>query len=402
MARLIHQWSHLPEELLSIITKLAGNREEDTLRIRSVCSSWRSFIAPPPMCKKLLFPLMLPLLNPRHAPDVYGYLKLTSMTIYRLDLPSCKESQHRRNWCLIRLQQTDSGNFQVFNPFGGRVELSPSFPQLNSNVINSLAFYKSQITNSYHLSMERGPLGNAILDSADNNAYKFIKVIVSSKPVTFAGQDYLVIALTSKGVLYHMKLGDDRWSTLDHYYELLNFVACDILEYNGHFFLACKERITVIMNYSLQVLQVIPFLNRGHGESSCYLNLVESKGALFLVQKHWYKYMETIDKSLEIEVYIFMHGLNEWKASKHLGDNVLFLCHDCCFSISAEDFPALKGNCVYFMHDSSWEFANDAICKGLKDFTIYVYDLEDGSIGPLLSHPGNSSILWSIPSSDAN
>ncbi|KAM7250737.1 hypothetical protein ACFE04_022620 [Oxalis oulophora] len=79
-----------------------------------------------------------------------------------------------------------------------------------------------------------------------------------------------------------------------------------------------------------------------------------------------------------------------------LGDIVLFLYHACCFSDSVHAFPRLKGNRTYFMNSPLGESANDAICRGMGRSEIYVYNLEDGSTKPILSHPDSSRVLCSI------
>ncbi|KAL8160512.1 hypothetical protein V2J09_002049 [Rumex salicifolius] len=82
MAMATSRWSTLPTDILSIISKIL-NTNVDILRLRSVCSSWRSSVRP--RLRPSSFPLKVPRASPAHSTGGHYYLNYT--TIYRLSPP---------------------------------------------------------------------------------------------------------------------------------------------------------------------------------------------------------------------------------------------------------------------------------------------------------------------------
>lgn len=79
---------------------------------------------------------------------------------------------------------------------------------------------------------------------------------------------------------------------------------------------------------------------------------------------------------------------------KDVGDNILFVGLNSCFSISARDFRFLgyKGNCIYFTDDS------EEVCSGKRDnqqdSDIGVFDLANGRIESLPGFKCHPRFFW--------
>ncbi|KAM7264818.1 hypothetical protein ACFE04_002501 [Oxalis oulophora] len=388
-------WSDLPKELLVSITNLLHD-DDDIIRMRAVCSPWRLSIVPPRKISP--YPLTLPVYNVCTAASArrnFASFKLSTATICHLKLPGAPPlySMNRKEW-LVRVVERENGESIVLNPFGGRIDLFS--PQANTKVLNSLEFHISEMAKGFSLQLVnmKNDVHYSIVEEL-TNICQHGKVCVSSKPISAAGNDYAVMLVNKDKCLHHIKSGDKKWTASMRRINILNDLikGSDVMEYQGYFYVVNNFPIVLKLDYSFHVVenQMAPVCEH----CPCTLRLVECRGNLLLV----HKCLDMTDsKPFKIKVFKINGSYPvEWQEMKDLGDDVLFICHDCCFSVSAKDFKGLKGNCIYFMDSFQWEFGNDAICKGLNDSPIYVFYLEDGSVGPLLSHPDNPSILWSVP-----
>ncbi|XP_071724861.1 putative F-box protein At5g60060, partial [Rutidosis leptorrhynchoides] len=205
-------WSELPGEIVFSIAKLLDT-DEDSIRIRAVCSSWRTSIPPPE--RRFPLQLTLPVKNFYCVIENQnqGYFKLCTSFFYHLKLPSSVNkhgsspyngigpSSCQRGW-LVRVEATGTGSFRVLNPFGGKIGIFPPQAFPDSKQLNTLDFRISEVTRSYNLKL----VNNTIPRCREP-----VKVILSSRPAS-TENDYIIQSLTSNSDWNYIKLGEDEWS----------------------------------------------------------------------------------------------------------------------------------------------------------------------------------------------
>ncbi|XWS55136.1 hypothetical protein CRYUN_Cryun10bG0149000 [Craigia yunnanensis] len=143
--------------------------------------------------------------------------------------------------------------------------------------------------------------------------------------------------------------------------------------------------------------------------------LVESKGELLLVDMYlsieadegsWVglgfveEYFENLafymnERTVRFKVFKLDEVGKEWVEVKHLDDRVLFLGDDCTFAASVEDLSVCRGNCIIFADNFFYSLgAQDGPSEHCD---VGVFDLENGSIGPLQKFPQFSKLFWPPP-----
>ncbi|XP_049370743.1 F-box protein SKIP23-like [Solanum verrucosum] len=109
-------WSDLPIELVERISKFV-NSHIDILRIRAVCSSWRSAFSPNFKIPKSQFPIKLPFPNDLFWPyNDISHCNLIESTVYLLQLPHPPHT----GW-LVKILKTSHGELKILNPLTNRV-----------------------------------------------------------------------------------------------------------------------------------------------------------------------------------------------------------------------------------------------------------------------------------------
>ncbi|KAH0777736.1 hypothetical protein KY290_009147 [Solanum tuberosum] len=114
-------WSDLPRELVERISKFV-NSHIDILRIRAVCSSWRSAFSPNFKIPKPQFPIKLPYKLPfPHQPmfwttDLKSHCCLIESTVYLFQLPHPPHT----GW-LVKILKTAYEGVKILNPLTNRV-----------------------------------------------------------------------------------------------------------------------------------------------------------------------------------------------------------------------------------------------------------------------------------------
>ncbi|KAH0775999.1 hypothetical protein KY290_007410 [Solanum tuberosum] len=98
-------WCDLPIELVERISKFV-NSHIDILRIRAVCSSWRSAFSPNFKTPKSQFPIKLP---------ITSHCYLIECTVYVFQLPHPPHT----GW-LVKILKTLDGPFMILNPLTNR------------------------------------------------------------------------------------------------------------------------------------------------------------------------------------------------------------------------------------------------------------------------------------------
>ena len=170
--------------------------------------------------------------------------------------------------------------------------------------------------------------------------------------------------IVTSGLLWHLQLSghDNRWVLIDDMISSLSYD--DVVLYRGKFFAVDDYgRAVVIDPSSLGLTEIVPRMIAGENQKK---RLVKSKGELLLVDRCAFRVFK-----LEIEQ-------KRWVEVKSLDDRILFLGHDCSFTLPARCFGGgCKGNCIVF-----------------ADPVFMVFSLNDGELSPMDQHPEYSSIFY--------
>ncbi|XP_058185175.1 F-box protein SKIP23-like isoform X2 [Rhododendron vialii] len=390
-------WSELPRDLLKSIGTRLDNRT-DVLRFRSVCSSWRNSI--PPFRKWPLQRFTLP--------NGHGSLCLTATTVYRLrPIDTPPDSPPPKPW-LVRV--SDSRETQLLNPLSD-VQIKPPCRPL---LVNLSQFRISEIGRSYRVNYvdlaDFGILANVEQDWAIH----FDKVVFLSDT---DGDDAVVVALQSHhhiigGYLAAIRLREDEFMPIA--YSRGNEFH-DIIHFNGRIFAVDVYGNCYTVDALLNISLIAPQLN---GQVAGKKNLVESSGELIMVErffnKTWYDEengvsITEVSGGNEMQSWFRVYKLDEeehtWVELTNLGDRMLFVGKDCCFSVSGTDFDGFdcRGNCIFFvdeycmLFDENYHDQYDEL-RVLGEMEIGVFNLEDSSVGPLVCFPGYADLFWPPPS----
>lgn len=158
------EWSQLPKDLLDLIAKHL-NTSTDLLRFRSVCSTWRSSVAPNPHSPPSRFPI-LP--NDGISDTSWGFY-LSKRTIFRLGLPQpsihapLEPSSSSDGW-LIKIEPDHVT--RLLNPLSrSHIKTLPeSFPKR----IDLLKYRVSELGHEYILQyINYRPFANSISDAGN-------------------------------------------------------------------------------------------------------------------------------------------------------------------------------------------------------------------------------------------
>uniref|UniRef100_M1A657 F-box family protein n=2 Tax=Solanum tuberosum TaxID=4113 RepID=M1A657_SOLTU len=379
-------WSDLPKELVERISKFV-NSNIDVLRIRAVCSSWRSAFSPNFKIPKSQFPIKLPI-NP--------HCYLIECTVYLFQLPHPPHT----GW-LVKILKTSNGKLKIFNPLTNRV-----IDDLPDKKLNLLDIRVSQVCKFYHV--------HCVLNChpyAGWGIFKKILPICNDQTTHFS-----VMAINVLDHLLCFKSGDEKWTTLK---DLTLSKIVDISVYKGNFYVVDTFGETIMYDpfsfNETNVSSTVKILSSSlFNEWGSKKRLVESDGKLFLVDM----FLDTDVKTelqgsgpsrnnpMEIKIYWLDEEQHEWIAVHTLGDRIFFAGDDCCFSVSSSDFgDQCRGNCIYYKNgdiivDISGNDLSEEVklrYKGLHDQLTGIITLQDGKLGSLSSFREYADIFWPTP-----
>ncbi|XP_059292976.1 putative F-box protein At5g60060 [Lycium ferocissimum] len=442
-------WSDLPKELVKRISK-GLDTYIDVLRLRAVCTTWRSSIPPfknsPSLPLKLQVPILPEYTSPYgRNPDFY----LIESTVYLfqpLDDGGTSVNNNpssSRGW-LVKIMQTVDGKLRLVNPLNHKtIQVLPE--DVPNKVLNLLDFRVFQVCKSYHVQyVDRS---RPCFDEDHDVGHLVSKILLMSTNYacssTRANHYFSLMAIHSWGQLCYFKSGDEKWTKLkDRSCEI-----DDIIVYKGDFCAVNRYGETTKFDSLLNETKVASRLHNTGGKK---YRLVESSGQLFLVDMS--SWLDTIN---EIKLYRLDEQQHEWTIVHTLGDRIFFAGDDCCFSVSAKDFGDCRGNCIYYTaggihmdilkedgdcdrrggwysafsrgHGPSFvpsgiTFGHPVISsnaddkneggsksgglseelvhkyKGLHGHSAGVFNIEDGKLGSLLSFLEYADIFWPPPS----
>ncbi|KAK3412773.1 hypothetical protein EUGRSUZ_I01470 [Eucalyptus grandis] len=348
-------WSQMPEELLRLISRRLGT-QFDVLRFRSVCSSWRSSVAPS----------LKPFPNgrfPMIPDDSTGVDFLCKRTIYLLGAPRSGDRTVPSGW-LLKVAEDVPWGMNTLNPLS--ICESAPLPEDFPRVLDLMNLRVVELGHEYVL---RGTHYHGYGDNYD---------IIDTIKVAFLcldNENYFVLFRdVFHGKLAMFKSREKRWSIVQD----MPSPYDDMISFKGEFYTVDNAGRTVVVGLDLSVT-LIAQPNFDGLQTKC---LVESVGELLLVYMHW-------DETPRFKVYKLDREEKVWNEVKDLGDRVLFLGDECTFSASAADLGACKGNCIFFIDQDG-----DIAASSLK---IVVYDMESGIFGPIEDYAGYSELFWPPP-----
>ncbi|PWA78450.1 F-box domain, cyclin-like protein [Artemisia annua] len=376
-------WSHLPHELLDLISKHL-NSDTDLIKFRSVCTSWRSSITP----LTSRFPI-LP--NTGISDTTWGFY-LSKRTIFRITRPD-PDQENDQPW-LIKVQKDNPTKTHLLNPLTSHEfqTLLPNWPRS----LDLLNFRVLELGQEYALQyISYRPNANSIGDSVtlymEKVAFCFDGVI-----------GFVLLTIHVSGKLALLKYGDKKWNIIND----MPSPYDDVIFYDKGFYAVDSTGRTVVVDVEELSLRVVAGSVFGGDKKF----LVESLGELFMVDKYLsvgpdndyeyddenYEFYEDFDcfmseRTVKLEVYKMDREGEKWVAVKDLGDRMLFLGDNCGFSASAKDFPGCKGNCVFFTGQSREDDG------AMKSRGVSVFDLETGNIGAIPNNSGYSQLFWPPP-----
>ncbi|KAL6499101.1 hypothetical protein OROGR_028122 [Orobanche gracilis] len=270
---------------------------------------------------------------------------LLQTTMYRLEPlyappninqdPSISSS---KGW-LIMLGESESVPLRLLNPFASfPVSNTPQTQIFSSDtlpmVLNFMNFKVVNVLEAFNLS------------SNCNVGYPLKLLLFPSFPV----EGRLVCALFSSSNLCVRKIGDKKWTKIKLIYYQGFHGYCDIIIHKGQLYVIDGLGTIFWMNpLSMELVRFTQPLRSWYNAKS--KKMVEFDRRLCVVEKH------IRGRSLPLEVDITVYKVNEesggWEVLKNLGDVAFVLGNDSNFSLSAQDYHEIEGNCIYFSYSST-------------------------------------------------
>ncbi|XP_022971011.1 F-box protein SKIP23-like [Cucurbita maxima] len=381
-------WSLLPKDLLYLIAQ-CFETPFDTMRFRSVCSSWRSVVSP----RRHRSPGRFPFLPNHGISDTTWGFYLTKRSVFRIGSPMDRSTAHSNDW-LIKVEEDVYGRNKLANPLSksSYTPLPKNFPK----VLDLLIFPAFELCQEFVLHyLNFWPVSNRTGDASDLYREK-----VAYKCLNYDGSEFVLITIHVSGKLAMFKSGDGRWSMIPH--SVLPYD--DVMLFKGEFYAVDNSGATFLVESQDKITLVAEPVFGGDKKI-----LVESNGELFLVDMYLTidskenfvlddKNPESIlhEKTVGFKVFKLRDdGSKKWIVVRDLGDTILFLGENCSFSASASGLSRCKGNCIVFIDGFPCPCEEDD--GEFKGSDIAIFCLEDGSISPLSRHAEYSLLFWPPP-----
>ncbi|KAH0776016.1 hypothetical protein KY290_007427 [Solanum tuberosum] len=282
-------WCDLPRELVERISKFV-NSHIDILRIRAVCSSWRSAFSPNFKIPKSQFPIKLPFPNDLFWPyNDISHCNLIESTVYLLQLPHPPHT----GW-LVKILKTSHGKLKILNPLTNRV-----IGDLPDQKLNLLDIRVSQSGDEKWTTL-KDPTSKIV----DISVYK---------------GNFYVVDTYGETIMYDS-------SSFNETNVSSNVKGLSLSIFNGW---GSKKRL---VESGGELFLVDMFLD------------TDVKTELHGSQPSW-------KCPKEIKIYRHDEEQHEWIAVHTFGDQIFFAGDDCCFSVSSSDFgDQCRGNCIYYVN----------------------------------------------------
>jgi hypothetical protein len=327
MGERVVEWSDLPMELLPVIGKTLQARI-DVIRFRSICTSWRFSIPPPPEISPLPLPFPYPTSSGSEA-------FLSQSTIYLLEPPDENPNPSSKSW-LVKVEESEDGTAHSLDPLFCDRYWFPTEDPDPPKVINLLDFRVIEVSKAYKLLQFSSDMHDPVMNKL---------VLFPNSAWNTSVEDTLIFVLFHDGKLRFLKYGDENWTLVDDLYD-------DIIVYKGKVYAVNRWGKVSWIHSSMKLIQFSPPLHSFGNQK----HLVESCGELYVVVR----FDENINYNpsnygVKTVAFIVYKLDQEWgcREVKDLGDRVFILLNDCSFSVSAREFPGCEGNCIFFTDEDN-------------------------------------------------
>lgn len=386
----MNQWSLLPMELLNLIEE-SLDLYHDKVRLRCICSSWRSCLLKMPNHNQHQLPWLL---LPHSVGTSCAFFDSLEKKVHKVELPEAGEKVFKGSaygWVVVAEK---SGAIFLLNPLTRNKIKLPSrskFPDVRK-------YRADKVGNEYLIWIYSAVLAPGRYQSHDaTHVLNFLlrKVILSSSPTSM---DFVAVALYGEyGHLAYCKRGDKKWSLIDN-----KFPTCDdIIFHEGQLYaLKCNGQLMVCdIDSCLKpiVTEVAPAYTRIPGGDKF---LVGSSSGLMMIRRCIHVDRCSISneeiyssKTLSFMIFKLDTSGRNWYQVQSLGDDVLFLGLNSSLAISSHDYPVYKRNCIYFT-DVNYNFG----LKGTgRPFDEGVFCLDEKKIEPLPTYSSDLNEVWPAP-----
>nr|XP_010935397.1 F-box protein KIB2-like [Elaeis guineensis] len=369
----------LPPEILELIGR-SGKSASAYLRFRATCKTLFSNLPPHPHHLPLQPPfLMLP---PSAAGGRRRFFNLA--TFFTHDLPEVSDMTRGKicfgssfGWLIL---VDYSFNPSLLNPFTGaeipipRLANIPGFfniVPLDVPVPQLLAL----LSGSHTKNIKEEEIADMIIHQA----------ALSSDPALDPHAVVLIFIKTYGPYhCYYCQLGDASWTWIEIPSNPIYFLY-DFLPFRERQFyvLVCDDRLVGFDFRSLPVRVTVGKVRSMPRCSTAYL--VGSAGELLLISED-YKLSDAYDRIMRL-FHVHKIDLNDLDDAQgyvqldqvhSIGDRVVFLGPGHSFSISAQDFPRFRGNCIYFADSYNKQAGKEYVrVDCIEVFSLEEYNTED-------------------------
>ncbi|KAG1361025.1 F-box protein KIB2-like [Cocos nucifera] len=368
--------TRLPTEILELIGR-SGKSASAYLRFRATCKTLFSNLTPHPRHLPLQPPfLMLP---PAGARGRRRFFNLA--TFFTHDLPEVSNMTRRKicfgssfGWLIL---VDYSFNPSLLNPFTGaeiplpRLADIPSF--FNILPLDVPAPQLLALLSGFHTeNIKEEEIADMIIHQA----------ALSSDPALDPHAVVLIFIKTYAPYrCYYCQLGDAAWTWIEipsnPIYFLYDFIPFPERQFYA---LVCDDRLVGFDFRSLPVRVTVGKLRSMPRCSTAYL--VDSAGELLLISED-YRLSNLYDRIVRLfhvhkidlddaQGYVQVDPVNS------IGDRVVFLGPGHSFSISAQDFPRFRGNCIYFPDSYNQQADKEYVrVDCVEVFSLEEYHTED-------------------------
>ncbi|KAM7515243.1 hypothetical protein LguiA_004826 [Lonicera macranthoides] len=358
------QWSNLPLELVQSLDECL--EFVDKIRVRAVCVMWNSYLPKMPKLQSSHLPWLL------HAcEDNTKGISLYSPheeKVYPLNLPEVQQTLFKgssRGWVFTveDVNSTSVDDIYLIHPLTrARIQLPPrsTLPDVKEYCPNRVgeeyAIKVGGLSDIFVTNQEEDESHFYVLDAGHMSLHLMQKLLLSSSP---SSDDCVVVAIYGEfSKLAWCKCGDIEWTPLYMYPSGPRQPAfIDALFHNGKLHaLNARGKLVVFESIAPEPNVIEVVAEAPYDAVTDPMYLVECyDGELIMVGR----YSERTDDEIYIrstnffKVWKLVDSINNskcWVQVKNIGDNVLFVGLNSCFSISARDFIFLgyKENCIYF------------------------------------------------------
>ncbi|XP_021749599.1 F-box protein SKIP23-like [Chenopodium quinoa] len=355
-----NKWEDLPNEILEIIAKHLQSRI-DVFRFRAISTSWRSVV--PLSHRQTQSSLTLP-------PPFTAAAVLSPVTICRLQHHSGGAS------VLMKVVESISGELQLLNP------LSTKTCKGNSSVRRTINLVDLRLTELY-----RG--FRLIFDSIPTNFYV-------KKVVLF--YDFGILALFELGELRFWGFGDKNWTNLGNEGDCYD----DVMRYKNQFYVINNLGIVYWIDKCRNLVQYSPPLC-GFGHLK---NLLVSEAQFYVVDFYMEEDAARVQaamfeepgvrgrrRTVDMKVYKLDEEWGTWVDVKSLEDRIFVLGKEVCVSVSVQDFPGCRGNCIYFVDASDTKTEFQTLGETFKRFVGRVFRFDNGSVRAVQCFPAYNKLF---------